>query len=296
MSGAEPAVRLSDVNTLVGDLDHPECVAWDPAGRVLYAGGEAGQIYVIGGGAARQVAQVGGIVLGLAVDADGYVYACAGSRVVRADPRTGAVDVYSSGAPDKPMRTPNYLAFGVDGSLYVTDSGEWDGRSGVIYRISPDHQTSVWTSDVPAFTNGCCISPDGDALVVVQSQDPGVWRVPTTADGTSGRPEVICRLPQTVPDGVAYDADGALYISCYRPDRIYRFASGELEILADDPSGITLCSPTNIAFFGDGFSLLAAANLGSRHVSVIELGVSGRELVRPHVDWHPRGSEVDGHD
>ena len=41
-----------------------------------------------------------------------------------------------------------------------------------------------------------------------------------------------------VPDGVASAADGTLYVSCYRPDTIYRLGpSGRSEVVVDDPAG-----------------------------------------------------------
>jgi hypothetical protein len=33
------------IETLVDGLDHPEAVCWDPGAAVLWAGGEAGQLY-----------------------------------------------------------------------------------------------------------------------------------------------------------------------------------------------------------------------------------------------------------
>jgi gluconolactonase len=287
MSSTTPAfgTGLEPFEVLADGLDHPECVAWDPGAGVLYAGGEAGQIYAIGeDGELRQVADVGAFVLGLAVDGDGRVYACAGSRVVRVTPAAGTFEVFTAGADDEPLATPNYPAFGLDGTLYVTDSGEWDGDTGKIYRVLPGGATEVWTRALTSFPNGCCLSPEGDALLVVlsQAQEPGVWRVPIEADGSAGEPERVCALPGTIPDGVAYDADGRLYVSCYRPDRIYRVeVDGTVGLLADDPRGVTFASPTNIAFMGAGLGRLATSNLGRWHVSAGDVDATGHPIPRP---------------
>lgn len=289
MSGqnsAEAVLGLERFEPIANGLDHPECVVWDSRRNVLYAGGEAGQIYAIDGpDDVREIADSGEFVLGLALDEAGRIYACAGSKVVRVTPDDGQVEVLSDGAPDRPMQKPNYLAFGLDGTLYVTDSGDWGDPTGVVYRVGTDRSTEVWTTALPSFPNGCCLAPDGRSLLVVQSRDPGVWRVPISADGSAGEPQRFCALSGTVPDGVAFDSDGRLYVSCYRPDRIYRVpAGGAPELLVDDPSGIGLCAPTNIAFHGSRLQRLAVANLGSLHVSSAELDATGHPIPRPELN------------
>src|SRR5436853_382706 len=89
------SVNLIDrFHVLAGGLDHPEGVAWDPVAGVVYAGGEAGQLYRIGlDGTISQVATTGGFLLGVAVDGDGLVYACdvGAGAVVAIDPASGEV-------------------------------------------------------------------------------------------------------------------------------------------------------------------------------------------------------------
>ena len=53
-------------------------------------------------------------------------------------------------------------------------------------------------------------------------------------------------------EGIAWGMDG--YISCYRPDIIYRYTSaGDLQVLAEDFEGTAIASPTNVAFCGKDF-------------------------------------------
>src|SRR5918912_16329 len=61
---ATPVIRV-----LVGGLDHPEGVCWDPEAGVLWAGGEAGQLYRVelDERRAAEVARAPGFVLGVAV-------------------------------------------------------------------------------------------------------------------------------------------------------------------------------------------------------------------------------------
>jgi gluconolactonase len=66
------------IEILVDGLDHPESVCWDPGAAVVWAGGEAGQVYRIELEERRveTVARAPGFVLGLAVDGRGRLVLC----------------------------------------------------------------------------------------------------------------------------------------------------------------------------------------------------------------------------
>jgi gluconolactonase len=275
----------NDFRILAEGLDHPEAVAWGVDGRI-WAGGEAGQVYAISlEGAVEEVASTGGFVLGLALDGDGRVYVCDMIRkeVLRILPGDGAVERYSAGTRQVPMRAPNYPAFDAEGNLYVTDSGEWDGSDGCIFRVTPRGETTVWSTEARRFPNQCCLAAEGDSLLVVESNLPGVSRVPIRPDGSAGTAEILVELPGTVPDGVAALAEGgAFFVSCYRPDRIYHVtAAGRTEVLLDDPLGQVLNQPTSLAFVGERLDQLAVANLGGWHLSIGEPGVVGAQAAHP---------------
>ena len=67
-----------------------------------------------------------------------------------------------------------------------------------------------------------CLSADGKALYVVESSPPLISRLEIRADGSAGERTVVVELPRQVPDGVALDRNGDLYIAIYNPNIIYR--------------------------------------------------------------------------
>jgi gluconolactonase len=270
---AQPLVGQG-LRTLANGLDHPEGVCWCPRAGAVYAGGEAGQLYRFGldGGRVETVATVpGGFLLGLALDAAGNVYACDASsgHVQRITP-DGRIEPHG----DR-IGYPNYPVFDRDGNLWVTDSGSWDQVSGGLVRIAPDATTERIAGPF-RFANGLAIY--GDHLYMVESQMPGVVRMPLAG----GPFEAVCELPRTVPDGLAFDAEGGLWIGCYQPNCIYRLeAGGELAVIVDDWTGEYVMTPTNLAFAGAGLGELVLASLCGWAVKAIDPGVKGAPLEYP---------------
>jgi gluconolactonase len=274
---------LEAFTELAGGLDHPEGIAWDPAG-VLFAGGEAGQIYRVGlDGSVEEVASTGGFMYGLAVDGGSNVFACdyGNAGLARIDP-SGGISWPSRGTDDRPMRVPNATAIDEAGSLYVTDSGEWGDDDGTIFRVDPAGETTVWSDEVRAFPNGCCMTLEGDALLVIESRARRIVRIPIAGDGSAGRAETVVDLPGSQPDGLALAADGTIVVGCYRPDRIWIVRPGERpDVLAEDPDGVILNQPANPCFVGSDLDRLAISSLGGWSIMWADVGLTGVPLVTP---------------
>jgi gluconolactonase len=279
--GRQEMLSTARLRTVASGLDHPEGVAAGPDG-LLYAGGEAGQVYRIDptAGSVEQIADTGGFVLGLALDAAGRIYACDSGRreVVRVDPASGAVESYCASAGGRPLMIPNWPAFAPDGTLVVSDSGTEDlgVRDGRLLRV-PRGGGDAEVFDLPPlhFPNGLAVDAYG-AVHVLESFSP---RLVTIRDSVS---TVVAEFPDTIPDGVALTADGGFVVSCYYPFRLFHVhADGRIEILVEDRTGLLLQMPTNVSFFGDGLHQLAIAALGGWTISAIELPFAGAPLHYP---------------
>ncbi len=275
----------TQVSVFVEGLDHPEGIAWGLDGYA-YAGGEAGQLYRIDieEQELEQVADTGGFLLGLALDAHHNIYACdVGNSAVMKITQGGDVSVYSGGTADEPFRVPNYPAFDAEGNLYVCESGDWYADDGMVYRIRPGGETEVWDRRPREFPNGLCMGPDGEHLYVAMSVNPPrVDRIRIEGDGSPGTKETVAEFPRTVPDGLAFDTDGNLYVSMYRPDIIYRVTpGGEVDVLAEDFEGTLIAAPTNIAFCGRDRDILLGANIGRWHITRYDAGTTGHPLNYP---------------
>jgi gluconolactonase len=260
-------------------LSHPEGVAVDRDGNV-WCGGDRGEIYRIApdGSSHEIVASTGGFTLGMAFDARGRLYTCdAGhAAVFRLEPVTGALDRFASGG-DGSFVAPNFPVVDVARNcLYVSDPrGSADGKG--IWRFDLDSgDGGLWYGAPLTFANGLALSPDRATLYVVETFAGRVSRIPINDDGTAGTAEVFVDGIERLPDGLAFDVEGNLYISCYEPSRLYRARpDGTLDLLIDDPEAHTFCHPTNCAFRGPD---LFTANLGRWHITRVSVGIEGVSL------------------
>lgn len=273
-------IEIADARALGSGLDHPEGVAAGQDG-LLYAGGEGGQVYRIdpASGTAEQIADTGGYNLGVALDGAGGIYVCdAGNAAVMRVDADGRVERYCESAGGQPLRVPNWAAFSEDGSLLVSDSGSeaLDVVDGRLFRIPPGGGDAELLDLPPLhFPNGLVVAPDGTAYVL-ESFTPRLSRL--TPDGL----ETVADLPGCVPDGVALTADGDFVVACYYPFKLLLVsAAGEVSVLLEDPTGITMAMPTNVAFFGEGRTSMAIACLGGHAVLSVDAPFAGAELHRP---------------
>ncbi len=272
---------VSEVQIFAHGLDHPEGVAVGRDGA-LYAGGEAGQVYRISpdGEKVETIANTGGFCLGITLSQQDEIYICdLRKRTVFKITQRGEMKVFADSAGHRNFLCPNFSVFDSAGNLYFSDSGEWKRANGVVCRASPDGQVSTFAPGPFHFSNGLALDAAERFLYVVESNLDRVLRIEIKPDGNTGVPEVFAEGLGRVPDGLAFDAHGNLYVTTYASNCIYRVTPDRrVELVCQDVENTTLCQPTNCAFGGPNFDKLFVANLGRDHISVLDLKVKGQAL------------------
>lgn len=280
--GPEDARTLGADAWLERRLDHPEDVA--VGDDALYAGGEDGQVYRVDprSGAVEVLADTGGFVLGVTVGPGGDLYVCDFQRhaVFRlpldgGEP-SGSLETVVEGGPGDPPWHPNYCVFDREGRLYVSDSGDRSDMAnagGCVYAVDPDGTGRVLTDEPSAFPNGLALGADGTLYVA----ETGAKRV-TAVALAGGTVETVTTVTEEMGlvDGLALDAADRLYGASLGDDAVYRLEDGSVETLVHDPEGMTVGSPTNIAFGGPDTQTLYIANLGLWHLTAVEIDARGR--------------------
>jgi gluconolactonase len=206
-----------------------------PNGSVLGSGGE---LYVANNG-------------GLSAEGTGYWHAPRQLEgcVQRVDP-DGTVTTVTGELPGPAPHRPNDLCFGPDGTLYVTDSANWedlrDIRAGHVVAIAADGSVAG-SAEVPAMPNGVAFGPDG-RLYLAQSLTRKILAFDVTG-GDFGEPEQVLKLPSGMPDGFCFDGDGTLYVCGSIGNAIFVYSGGELKETLETGDGT---QPTNCCVGADG--------------------------------------------
>ena len=262
-------------------LDHPECIAVHPDGS-FWAGGEAGQIYHIteNGKKVEEVASTGGFILGIAFSpgAEWMAICDLGKNCMwRMDMNDYSLEKLI--VTNHKFNIPNYAVFDRKGNLYVSESGEFKEKLGKVIKFDKNGSGQVWSHELFEFANGMAMGKGETHLYIVSSFLPGVERIVINPDGSPGAREVYCTLPKTIPDGISFDDDENLYVSCYTPNSIYKVTPDRrITVFVEDWEAHTLSNPTNTAFGGKNFDQMFIANLGRWHITKIDVGVKGLKL------------------
>jgi gluconolactonase len=270
-----PEIPIDSFSMFAGGIDHPECVAFDRDG-LLWAGGEAGQIYRIApDGAAQKMADLGSFCAGLAFSPAGELFVCNPERgIVRVQP-DGAHAVFASTAGGERIVCANFGLFDARGNYYLTDSGNWKKRNGRLLRFAPNGRGEVLASPL-GYANGLALSADGQSLFMVESDTNAVLRFAIQSDGSVDAPVPYATDCGRFPDGLMLDAAGNLFVCCYASDEIWRIdPRGTKTLFARDPWGILLGGPTNMAFGGKALDELYVANLSRTTITRAKVGYHG---------------------
>ncbi|MFP6767874.1 MAG: SMP-30/gluconolactonase/LRE family protein [Planctomycetaceae bacterium] len=270
-------------------VDHPESIGVGPDG-MAYTTGTGCQVYRLDleENLACEFSSTEARCLGTAVDADGNLYAAHTAGDVLKITPDGEVSVYATAPDGDEFLCTNYPAFDRQGRMYLSDSGDWSGElNGHIYRIGPgEGQARLWYPEPVDTPNAIALDSEEQHLYFVETFGSAIARIPIHEDGSAGTLERVVHMPRHIPDGIAFDAEGRLWIACHRPDAIYVYDldSRRLELFAEDWMGEALRGPTDVAFAGPNRDILLAASLDNLVVHRFDnTGAVGLPLNHPRL-------------
>jgi sugar lactone lactonase YvrE len=116
------------------------------------------------------------------------------------------------------------------GRAYIGNFG-YDSAKGEAPRptclvlVTPEGETRV-AADELAFPNGTVILPGNRSLVVAETLGERLTAFDIEEDGSLVRRRVFAELPGRMPDGIAADAEGAIWVSCFSTDEFLRVRPG----------------------------------------------------------------------
>ena len=234
---------------------------------------------------------------GLAVDRQGTIWVAESIKptLLRMQ-MDGSYEVFLDGCDGVPFIFPNDLAFGPDGTLYMTDSGisiaefapgeviraDYDSLKpdGRVYQIDTVTRRIVQIDSGIRFTNGIAVGPDGN-LYVNETLSGNVYRYGLEGR-TIGPRELFGNVVDPAapagykgPDGMKFGMDGNLYVTVF----------GQQDVTVLDPTGkvtrrirLEGKKPSNLAFGlpGDPRIYITEDELGQ--IEVHDAGTDGLPL------------------
>ncbi|MFZ0660208.1 MAG: SMP-30/gluconolactonase/LRE family protein [Candidatus Binataceae bacterium] len=124
----------------------------------------------------------------------------------------------------KPLMGLNDLTTDDQGSVY-TGSLSFDPLSnntpkpGSLFRVdAPGRATKLW--DGIQVTNGLGLSPDRKLLYHSDSPTQAVWVYDVAADRSVRDRRIFAKLPAGMPDGLAVDAEGGVWVAAVRSGEV----------------------------------------------------------------------------
>lgn len=228
------------------------------------------------GGEAESLGCTDGFIAGIAFDGRGGLLACdiRFGCLYRLDLESRELTRFGTAS----LNVPNFPVVDLARNcVYVSDSFSLDEPGPGVWRYDlSSAAATLWYGQPMAFANGMALGLDGASLYVVESKARKVTRLEINPDGSAGACSTYAQDLGAFPDGLSFDCDGNLYVSCYEPSEIYRVApSGKTELLIKDPEATLIAHATNTAFRGKE---MFSTNLGRWHITKINLGVPGPAL------------------
>lgn len=252
---------------IITGLKQPESIAIGPGGKIYVSEtGEQdkandGYISIVEGGKLRRFASGLDDPYGIKWYKDHLFVSDNMGLVWRIDTQGNAERFVD--ATDFPRKITNFNDIEVDaeGNLYISDSGDWEGRGGVIYRIGQDKKISVVITDDDDWR---LVSPNGllmdgaDKLLEVDYTTGNLFRV--DLKGSKTMEKVAGGFGAS--DGLVRDAKGRLIITDFAGHRVFVLAKPAEKPQEIPVNGIE--SSADLAISADGNNLVLPDMAGGK--------------------------------
>lgn len=223
-------------------------------------------------GAVQTAAMPGGAPSGLARAPDGRWWIAQSGRATRPELAlvAAAIQVFDGDAVvthrDALLNHPSDICVGPDGRIWFSDprgqTTDFSPGSGAVRSFEPRTGAIVTHGEGFAYPNGIAFRSGTGELYLAETVRRRILRAVLSDQGL-GPFEVFAELPMAEPDGLAFDADGNLYVAGSAEDTI--------PILAPDGRVADVIEfeaptfPTNLCFAdGDRRTLVVTAGRGGR--------------------------------
>lgn len=170
--------------------------------------------------------------------------------------RDGALTPFLTEVEGVRLPASNFVLLDGEGRVWITVSTRREPRS-LGYRPDVDDGFIILVDDRGArivadgigFTNEIAFSDDGRFLYVNETFVRRLSRFPVRADGSLGAKEVVTGFGAgTFPDGLAFDAEGGMWITSIVSNRVIRVApDGAQEVVLED------CDPEHLAWVEENY-------------------------------------------
>lgn len=178
----------------------------------------------------------------------------------------GAVEPVLEAVDGRPLPPCNFVLRERSGRMWLTvstrvvpraDDYRMDARTGFVVVI--DEAGARIVADGLGYANECLLSPDGATLWVNETFGRRTTAFAVGPDGAlSDRRTVAAYGAGVFPDGLALDAEGALWVVSIVSNRVMRVRDGAVETLLED------CEPA--------------------HLDAVEAAFHAGRMGRPHLD------------
>jgi sugar lactone lactonase YvrE len=245
------------------NLHRPECVLATRNGDLYVSDQRGGVTRIAPDGAQHLLGTIEGTPNGLAMDSHGGVLVAEIEHggVYHID-TAGKTRLLFDRIDDRPLGSANFVYIDAEDRYWLTVSTRTQPRSAAISRPIPDGYLVRFDGEKPRivldglhFANEVRLDRGGHYLYIAESSRGRIIRCRVGADGQLGPPQSFGPdplFPGAIVDGLAFDADGALWVTEVSRNGMYRLRppDGDCALLFEDPSAEHLNFPASIAFGG----------------------------------------------